>query len=81
MRGSVTYNGHSLRDFLVQRTAAYVEQEEQHMGELTVRETLEFASRCLGAGTKRGERGLHITAYCVVLLLHCRRAAWSSCTG
>ena len=53
--GSVTYNGHSFKDFLVHRTAAYIEQENVQMGELTVRETLEFASRCLGPGTKRGD--------------------------
>ena len=29
--GKVTYNGHTFNDFLAQRTAAYVEQEDQHM--------------------------------------------------
>ena len=29
--GRVTYNGHTFNDFLAQRTAAYVEQEDQHM--------------------------------------------------
>ena len=52
--GEVTYNGRGFREFRVQRTAAYVEQEDVHMGELTVRETFDFAARCMGAGTKAG---------------------------
>ena len=53
--GEVTYNGRSFKEFRAQRTAAYVAQEDVHMGELTVRETLDFAARCMGAGTKAGE--------------------------
>ena len=46
------YNGRSFKEFHAQRTAAYVEQEDVHMGELTVHETLDFAARCMGAGSK-----------------------------
>ncbi|KAK9794008.1 hypothetical protein WJX73_008792 [Symbiochloris irregularis] len=53
--GEVTYNGRSFKDFRVTRTAAYVEQEDVHMGELTVRETFDFGARCMGAGTKAAD--------------------------
>ena len=57
MGGQVTYNGRTFKDFRVHRTAGYIEQEDVHMGELTVRETFDFAARCMGAGTKKGELG------------------------
>lgn len=47
--GSVTYNGQRLNEFYVQRTAAYISQTDNHIAELTVRETLDFAARCQGA--------------------------------
>eukprot|EP00891_Asterochloris_glomerata_P005114 jgi/Astpho2/5114/Aster-06326 len=53
--GKVTYNGHTFNDFLAQRTAAYVEQEDQHMPELTVRETLDFSARMQGVGARGTE--------------------------
>ncbi|XP_042491605.1 ABC transporter G family member 31-like [Macadamia integrifolia] len=48
--GNITYNGHKLDEFCVQRTSAYIGQTDNHIGELTVRETLDFAARCQGAG-------------------------------
>jgi len=45
----VTYNGTSLTEFCVQRTSAYISQTDNHIGELTVRETLDFAAKCQGA--------------------------------
>ncbi|CAI0410737.1 unnamed protein product [Linum tenue] len=50
--GRVTYCGHEFHEFVPQRTCAYISQQECHLGELTVRETLEFSGRCLGVGTK-----------------------------
>ncbi|MQM12357.1 hypothetical protein Taro_045274 [Colocasia esculenta] len=50
MSGSITYNGHRLNEFVPQRTEAYVSQQDSHVGELTVRETLEFARQCQGVG-------------------------------
>uniref|UniRef100_A0A803PVF3 ABC transporter domain-containing protein n=2 Tax=Cannabis sativa TaxID=3483 RepID=A0A803PVF3_CANSA len=47
--GKITYNGHELNEFCVQRTSAYIGQTENHIAELTVRETLDFAARCQGA--------------------------------
>ncbi|XP_024525813.1 ABC transporter G family member 31 [Selaginella moellendorffii] len=48
--GAVTYNGHTLDEFEARRTSSYISQEDDHIGELTVRETLDFAARCQGVG-------------------------------
>ncbi|CAM6091398.1 unnamed protein product [Calypogeia fissa] len=50
--GRVTYNGHEMHEFVPQRTSAYISQHDQHLGELTVRETLDFSGRCQGVGTR-----------------------------
>ncbi|VFQ72417.1 unnamed protein product [Cuscuta campestris] len=50
--GKVTYNGHELNEFVPQRTAAYISQHDLHIGEMTVRETLEFSARCQGVGSR-----------------------------
>ncbi|MBA0731130.1 hypothetical protein Golax_025839, partial [Gossypium laxum] len=50
--GSVTYNGHTMQEFVPQRTAAYISQFDLHLGEMTVRETLAFSARCQGVGTR-----------------------------
>ncbi|KAK2997331.1 hypothetical protein RJ639_026495, partial [Escallonia herrerae] len=47
--GSIMYNGHKLDEFCVQRTSAYIGQTDNHIAELTVRETFDFAARCQGA--------------------------------
>ncbi|KAL5135187.1 Pleiotropic drug resistance protein 1 [Glycine soja] len=49
--GKVTYNGHEMNEFVPQRTAAYVNQNDHHVAELTVRETLAFSARVQGVGT------------------------------
>ena len=40
VRGEVTYNGYGFDECVVGRTAAYVDQNDNHIAELTVRETL-----------------------------------------
>lgn len=50
--GSVTYNGHTLDEFVPQRTSAYISQHDLHIGEMTVRETMDFSGRCQGVGTR-----------------------------
>ncbi|KAL6839178.1 hypothetical protein ACP4OV_031069 [Aristida adscensionis] len=50
--GRVTYNGHGMEEFVPQRTAAYISQHDYHIGEMTVRETLTFAARCQGVGSR-----------------------------
>ncbi|PIA64438.1 hypothetical protein AQUCO_00100133v1 [Aquilegia coerulea] len=48
--GHVTYNGHTSREFVQQRTSAYISQHDLHAGDMTVRETLDFSARCQGVG-------------------------------
>ncbi|CAA0839395.1 ABC transporter G family member 32 [Striga hermonthica] len=50
--GKITYNGHGLTEFVPQRTSSYVTQEDWHVAEMTVRETLDFSARCQGVGYK-----------------------------
>lgn len=52
--GKITYNGHTFDEFVPQRTSSYISQTDNHIGELTVRETLDFAARCQGVGYKYG---------------------------
>ena len=51
----MTYNGHELHEFVPERTSAYISQNDVHIGEMTVRETLAFSARCQGVGTRYGE--------------------------
>ncbi|KAL5728854.1 transcription factor [Ranunculus cassubicifolius] len=48
--GKVTYNGHTMKEFVQQRTSAYISQHDLHIGDMTVRETLDFSARCQGVG-------------------------------
>eukprot|EP00850_Spirogloea_muscicola_P018226 SM000165S02187 [mRNA] locus=s165:830:10558:+ [translate_table: standard] len=50
LTGSITYNGHTLNEFMPSRTASYVSQDDLHIGEMTVRETLDFSARVQGVG-------------------------------
>ncbi|WJX84784.1 ABC transporter G member 39 [Trifolium repens] len=50
--GKITYCGHELNEFVATKTCAYISQHDIHYGEITVRETLDFSSRCLGVGTR-----------------------------
>ncbi|KAK7337203.1 hypothetical protein VNO77_17766 [Canavalia gladiata] len=50
--GRITYCGHELNEFVAKKTCAYIGQHDLHYGEMTVRETLDFAGRCLGDGTR-----------------------------
>ncbi|XP_022144931.1 ABC transporter G family member 38 [Momordica charantia] len=49
--GTVTYNGDEMKEFVPQRTAAYISQYDIHVPLMTVRETLAFSARCQGVGT------------------------------
>ena len=53
--GNITYNGHEMHEFIPVRTAAYVPQDDVHIGEMTVRETLDFSACVQGAGFRAGE--------------------------
>lgn len=50
----VTYNGRTFSEFLPQTASVYIDQEDQHLAELTVRETMDFSALCQGAGHKKG---------------------------
>ncbi|KAG8087193.1 hypothetical protein GUJ93_ZPchr0010g8360 [Zizania palustris] len=50
--GKVTYNGYGMDEFVAQRSAAYISQNDLHIPEMTVRETLAFSARCQGVGTR-----------------------------
>lgn len=52
--GRVTYNGHGMEEFVPQRTSAYISQNDLHIGEMTVKETLAFSARCQGVGSNCG---------------------------
>lgn len=55
VHGDILYNGKKFDDFVVERTAGYVEQTDQHYPILTVRETLDFAAWCQGTGDREGK--------------------------
>ena len=48
----MTYYGHELNKFVPPRTTAYISQHDIHIGEMTVRETLDFSVRCQGVGSR-----------------------------
>lgn len=50
VKGRVTFNGYGFDECVVGRTSAYVDQVDNHIAELSVRETLDFAARVQGAG-------------------------------
>ncbi|KAJ4823985.1 hypothetical protein Tsubulata_051044, partial [Turnera subulata] len=50
--GEITYNGHKFNEFVPQKTSAYISQYDQHISEMTVRETLDFSARCQGIGDR-----------------------------
>jgi len=84
MSGKITYNGHSLNEFVPQRTAAYVSQQDWHAAELTVRESLEFSGRCQGVGIKFGKfrKVVVCIGFCMNFFLKsesCFRYAYGAC--
>ncbi|KAG0571017.1 hypothetical protein KC19_6G205500 [Ceratodon purpureus] len=52
VKGKVTLNGHTHDEFVPQRTAAFISQRDLHVGQMTVRETLDFSAKCQGTGTR-----------------------------
>lgn len=54
IKGEITYNGSKLNEFVPQKTSAYISQNDVHVGEMTVKETLDFSARCQGVGTRYG---------------------------
>lgn len=54
VKGEITYNGYKLNEFVPRKTSAYISQNDVHVGEMTVKETLDFSARCQGVGTRYG---------------------------
>jgi ABC-type multidrug transport system ATPase subunit len=55
VKGKITYNGHTHDEFVPKKIAAYISQNDLHVGEMTVRETLDFSAQCQGIGTRYGQ--------------------------
>ena len=60
VKGEVSYNGYRLNEFVPKKTSAYISQNDVHVGEMTVKETLDFSARCQGVGTRYGKIILHL---------------------
>jgi ABC-type multidrug transport system fused ATPase/permease subunit len=54
VQGKVTFNGHTHDEFVPQKTSVYISQNDLHVGQMTVRETLDFSAKCQGIGTRYG---------------------------
>lgn len=54
VKGKVTFNGHKHNEFVPQKTSVYISQHDLHVGQMTVRETLDFSAKCQGIGTRYG---------------------------
>uniref|UniRef100_A0A2N9E6E2 ABC transporter domain-containing protein n=1 Tax=Fagus sylvatica TaxID=28930 RepID=A0A2N9E6E2_FAGSY len=50
--GEISYNGYKLDEFIPQKTSAYISQYDLNIPEMTVRETIDFAARCQGVGSR-----------------------------
>ncbi|CAL5380306.1 unnamed protein product [Camellia sinensis] len=50
--GEVSYNGYKLEEFIPQKTSTYISQNDLHIPEMTVRETLDFSARYQGIGSR-----------------------------
>ncbi|MCD7449972.1 drug-responsive transcription factor pdr3 [Datura stramonium] len=50
--GEISYNGYKLAEFVPQKTSAYISQNDLHIPEMTVRETLDYSSRFQGVGSR-----------------------------
>lgn len=52
LSGEISYNGHGMKEFVPQKTSAYISQHDLHIAEMTVRETIDFSARCQGVGSR-----------------------------
>ncbi|KAI3806968.1 hypothetical protein L1987_22888 [Smallanthus sonchifolius] len=64
--GKISYNGHGLKECVPQTTSAYVSQQDWHVAEMTVKETLDLSARCQGVGFKYGH--CRFTLFCQSLI-------------
>ncbi|KAL2493151.1 ABC transporter G family member 29 [Abeliophyllum distichum] len=52
VKGDISYNGQRLKEFVPRKTSAYISQNDVHIGEFTVRETLDISARFQGVGSR-----------------------------
>ncbi|ESQ56007.1 hypothetical protein EUTSA_v10024221mg [Eutrema salsugineum] len=50
--GEVSYNGCLLSEFIPEKTSSYISQNDLHIPEMSVRETLDFSACCQGIGSR-----------------------------
>ncbi|KAL1220620.1 ABC transporter G family member 41 [Cardamine amara subsp. amara] len=50
--GEVSYNGCLLSEFYPEKTSSYISQNDLHIPEMSVRETLDFSACCQGIGNR-----------------------------
>ncbi|KAK9282226.1 hypothetical protein L1049_005140 [Liquidambar formosana] len=50
--GEISYIGYKFNEFVPKKTSAYISQYDQHISEMTVRETLNLSARCQGIGSR-----------------------------
>ncbi|CAA7017297.1 unnamed protein product [Microthlaspi erraticum] len=50
--GEISYNGCLLSEFIPEKTSSYVSQNDLHIPEMGVRETLDFSACCQGIGSR-----------------------------
>jgi ABC-type multidrug transport system ATPase subunit len=53
--GEITYNGKPLSALHAKRIAAYIAEQREHLANLSVRETCEFARDCTDAGDHKNK--------------------------
>lgn len=59
--GEVSYNGCLLSEFIPVKTSSYISQNDLHIPEMSVRETLDFSACCQGIGSRMGEDQISYT--------------------
>ena len=70
--GDVSYNGHLLSEFVPEKTSNYVSQNDLHIPDITVRETLDFSGSFQGTGSRLGEENNYscVSFFFAEFLLH-----------
>ncbi|XP_010532489.1 PREDICTED: ABC transporter G family member 41-like isoform X2 [Tarenaya hassleriana] len=52
VEGQINYNGCLITEFVPEKTSSYISQNDLHIPELSVRETLDFSACCQGIGSR-----------------------------
>ncbi|KAJ0976465.1 hypothetical protein J5N97_018430 [Dioscorea zingiberensis] len=52
VKGEVSYNGYKLEEFVPGKTSSYISQNDLHIPQMTVRETMDFSARFQGVGSR-----------------------------